>query len=279
MSDRVIDIKAASLRIANGLPLTLIAGPCVIEGEKETFAIAAHLKTVAKRLGVPLIFKASYDKANRSSLRSYRGPGMEEGLRILKEVKRRYRLPVLTDVHSPEEAVAAARVVDMLQVPAFLCRQTDLVMACAATGLPVNVKKGQFLAPDDMRNIVEKIESVRNRKILLTERGTSFGYHNLVVDMRALSIMKETGCPVIFDATHSVQLPGGRGTSTGGQREFIRPLAKAAAALGIAGIFIEVHPDPKKALSDGPNSLSLAELPGFLKEILPIDRLVKRGRL
>jgi 2-dehydro-3-deoxyphosphooctonate aldolase (KDO 8-P synthase) len=275
MSEKAREIKIAGLRIANHLPLVLIAGPCVIEGEKETMAIAARLKAIAGRLRLPLLFKASYDKANRSSIHSYRGPGLEEGLRILKEVKRRYRLPVLTDVHTTEEATVAARVVDVLQVPAFLCRQTDLIVACAQTGLPVNVKKGQFIAPEDMVNIVKKIENNRNRQILLTERGTSFGYHDLVVDMRALPIMKNTGYPVIFDATHSVQQPGGLGSATGGQREFIAPLAKAATALGIAALFVEVHPSPKKALSDGPNSLSLAELPVFLKEVCRIDRLVK----
>jgi 2-dehydro-3-deoxyphosphooctonate aldolase (KDO 8-P synthase) len=275
MRERTVTLSAHPLKIGNRLPLALIAGPCVIETERMTLLIAGKLRSIARAAGLPFIFKASYDKANRSSLRSYRGPGITAGLAILDKVRKKYGVPVLTDVHSGDEARAAAKVVDMLQVPAFLCRQTDLLLACAATGLPVNVKKGQFLAPEDMGNIIEKIESRQNRLILLTERGTSFGYRNLVVDMRSIAVMKTTGYPVMFDATHAVQQPGGLGRSTGGCREFIRPLATAATALGIAGLFLEVHPDPSKALSDGPNSLSLRELPAFLKEIARLDRLVK----
>lgn len=275
MKERIVRLPGHGIQLSNGRPLVLIAGPCVIEDEVSTLRCAARLKDAARKLRVPLVFKASYDKANRTSIRSFRGPGLAKGLAILAKVKERHGLPILTDVHGADEAAEAAKVADILQVPAFLCRQTDLLAACARTGLPVNVKKGQFLAPEDMENIVEKIRSAGNPGVILTERGASFGYHNLVVDMRALPVMKGTGCPVIFDATHSVQLPGGKGHATGGQREFILPLARAAAAVGVAGIFVEVHENPKKALSDGPNSLSLSELPGFLEQVLKIDKLVK----
>jgi 2-dehydro-3-deoxyphosphooctonate aldolase (KDO 8-P synthase) len=261
--------------LANTAPLALIAGPCILEGKGMALEIAAELKLVAGRLQVPFIFKASYDKANRSSIRSYRGPGLRDGLQILEQVKAQCGVPVLTDIHDAADAPRAAAVADILQIPAFLCRQTDLLLAAAATGLPVNVKKGQFLAPEDMRNICGKIASAGNARVLLTERGTSFGYHNLVVDMRSLAIMKKTGYPVVFDATHSVQLPGGLGNSSGGQREFVRPLAKAAVAVGIAGVFIEVHPVPAKALSDGPNSIPLKDVAAFLKDIIKIDHAVK----
>ena len=275
MRETTVRLSSHAVAIANRLPLVLIAGPCVIETERRTLAIAAKLCSITRQAGLPFIFKASYDKANRSSIRSYRGPGLEEGLRILQKVKDTCNVPVVTDVHTVEEACRAAKIVDMLQVPAFLCRQTDLLVACAATGLPVNVKKGQFLAPEDMGNIIEKIESKHNHRILLTERGSSFGYHNLVVDMRSMYTMKLTGYPVVFDATHAVQQPGGRGLTTGGRREFIKPLAMAATALGIAGLFLEVHPDPSRALSDGPNSYALRELPVFLNEIVRLDRLIK----
>ena len=276
MKYREIKLRGSSVTLSNAKPLVLIAGPCVIENERATLNIAARLKTIAEGLNIKLIFKASYDKANRSSIGSYRGPGMEEGLRILAGVKEKYGLPVITDVHTPQEAARAAEVADILQLPAFLWRQTDLIVACAKTGLPVNIKKGQFVAPDDVVQIIKKAESTGNRQVLLTERGSSFGYHNLVVDMRSIPIMKDTSCPVIFDATHSVQLPGAKGSSSGGERRFIEPLAKAAVSIGIAALFLEVHPDPVKALSDGANSLPLNGLPSLLKKIIAIDRLVKQ---
>lgn len=264
-----------SANLSNNAPFALIAGNCVIESEKMTLETAAFLKKVAAECSVPLIFKASFDKANRSSVRSYRGPGLKKGLAILARVKKQLRLPILVDVHSVEDVKPASLVADVLQIPAFLCRQTDILLACAKTGLPVNVKKGQFMAPEDMNNAVDKIKSAGNDSIMLTERGTTFGYHNLIVDMRSIEIMKQTGCPVIFDATHSVQLPGGLGGSTGGQREYILTLAKAAAAVGVAGIFIEVHKDPRRALSDGPNSLKLSELKSFINTLKMIDKAVK----
>jgi 2-dehydro-3-deoxyphosphooctonate aldolase (KDO 8-P synthase) len=265
------------IRFGNNLPLVLIAGNCVIEDRITAGNTAAELSRAAKRAGVPLVYKASYDKANRTSLDSFRGPGLSKGLDILRGIKRKYRLPLLVDVHCRADVGEVAGVADILQVPAFLCRQTDLILECARTGLPVNVKKGQFLAPSDAANIARKIESAGNRKIMFTERGTSFGYNNLVVDMRSIEIMKRTGYPVIFDATHSVQLPGGMGKTSGGQREFIPVLARAAAAAGVAGIFIEVHKNPSKALSDGGNSLALKDVPEFLKMVLKIDRLMKQG--
>lgn len=261
--------------MGNTRPIVLIAGPCVIETELRTLAIAQRLAAMCRSLGLPLIFKASYDKANRTSIRSFRGPGLKEGLRILARVKDELGVPVLTDVHCQEEVEAVARVADVLQIPAFLCRQTDLLLACARTGKPVNVKKGQFLAPEDMAQVVEKIKSTGNRQILLTERGTSFGYHNLVVDMRSLTILKGIGYPVVFDATHSVQLPGGRGTASGGERRFVAPLARAAVAIGIAALFMEVHPNPDRAPSDGPNSVKLRVLPPLLRQLLAFDRLAK----
>ncbi|HOW29021.1 MAG TPA: 3-deoxy-8-phosphooctulonate synthase [Elusimicrobiota bacterium] len=268
-------VTVGGIRIGNDQPLVLIAGPCVIESESMTERIARTLEKTARRMKVPLIFKCSYDKANRSSIKSYRGPGLEEGLEILERLKRRIDAPLLIDVHSVDEIPAAEAVADILQIPAFMCRQTDLVVAAARTGKIINVKKGQFLAPWDVRNVVDKAMSVGNRQILLTERGVSFGYNNLVVDMRGLTVMKGLGCPVIFDATHSVQLPGGRGTSTGGQREFIWPLARAAVAVGVAAVFMEVHPDPARALSDGPNAIPLSALPGGLRQLMAIDRTVK----
>jgi 2-dehydro-3-deoxyphosphooctonate aldolase (KDO 8-P synthase) len=259
-------------------PLFLIAGPCVVESEGLQVDVAGRLKETCTALKVPFIFKSSYDKANRSSGKSFRGLGMDEGLRILGEVKRQVGVPVLTDVHAEDEVAAAAAVVDVLQTPAFLCRQTDFIRAVAAAGKPVNIKKGQFLAPEDMTNVVAKAKEASGRdNILVCERGASFGYHNLISDMRALVIMRATGCPVVFDATHSVQLPGGQGTSSGGQREFVPALARAAVATGVAGIFMETHPDPEKALSDGPNAWPLARMRELLETLVELDATVKRG--
>jgi 2-dehydro-3-deoxyphosphooctonate aldolase (KDO 8-P synthase) len=263
------------VRFGNDAPLALIAGPCVIEDAALTLRIAKKLAAIARVRHLPFVFKASYDKANRSSLKSYRGPGLRQGLDVLQRVKDEVGCPVLTDVHWKEDVREVARVADILQIPAFLCRQTDLLLACARTGRVVNVKKGQFLAPWDMEHAVRKLESTGNRNILLTERGVSFGYNNLVVDMRSLAVMKEWGYPVIYDATHSVQLPGALNGATGGQREFIAPLARAAVAIGVAGLFCEVHPNPEKALSDGPNSLALAGIPAFLKIMQTLDRVAK----
>jgi len=259
--------------------LFLIAGPCVIENEQVVMETAHALKQLGERLKIPVIFKSSYDKANRSAIDSYRGPGLIAGLKLLREVKTRFGMPVLSDVHHPGEVDAAAEVLDILQIPAFLCRQTDLVVAAARTGKVVNVKKGQFLAPWEMGNIVKKIESAGNQRILLTERGASFGYNNLVTDMRSIPIMQRFGYPVIFDATHSVQLPGGQGTSSGGQREFIPTLTRAAVAAGCDGLFMEVHPDPARALSDGPTQVPLAELEGLLRQVKAIEAVVRtRGK-
>lgn len=259
----------------NEAPMVLIAGPCVIENPALTMSIAKQLSHLARQRRIPFVFKASYDKANRSSVKSFRGPGLRQGLEILRQVKAEIGCSILTDVHWKEDVEEVARVVDILQIPAFLCRQTDLLVSCAETGKIVNVKKGQFLAPWDMEQVVHKIESTGSRKILLTERGTSFGYNNLVVDMRSLAVMKQFGYPVIYDATHSVQLPGALKNSSGGQREFVEPLARAAVALGVAGLFAEVHPTPEKALSDGPNSLAMASLPRFLSEMQSLDKVVK----
>jgi 2-dehydro-3-deoxyphosphooctonate aldolase (KDO 8-P synthase) len=259
-------------------PLFLIAGPCVVESERLQVDVAGKLKETCASLRVPLIFKSSYDKANRSSSQSFRGLGMKEGLRILSEVKRQVGVPVLTDVHAEDEVAEVAAVVDVLQTPAFLCRQTDFIRAVAAAGKPVNIKKGQFLAPEDMMNVVAKArEASGSDNILVCERGASFGYHNLVSDMRSLVILRATGCPVVFDATHSVQLPGGQGTSSGGQREFVPALARAAVAAGVAGIFMETHPDPAKALSDGPNAWPLDRMRELLETLLEIDAAVKRS--
>jgi len=247
----------------------------VIESETACLEAAGFLRDLTRSLGIPLVFKSSYDKANRSSLSSYRGPGIEKGLKILERVKKEYGVPVLSDIHRFEEIGEAATVLDALQVPAFLCRQTDFVLAIAGAGKVINVKKGQFLSPWDMRNIVEKIESTGNRSILLTERGASFGYHNLVTDLRGLVVMRETGYPVVFDVTHSLQLPGGLGSSSGGQREFIPALARAACAVGIDALFMEVHPRPEEALCDGPNSQPFASLKPLLEQVTAIDALVK----
>ena len=259
-------------------PLFVIAGPCVAESEALCVDIAGRMKETAQRLGMPYIFKASYDKANRSSAGSFRGLGIDEGLRILSEVRRQIGVPVLTDVHAEDEIAAVAAVVDVLQTPAFLCRQTDFIQACTASGKPVNIKKGQFLAPGDMKQVVAKAKSANGGAdtIMVCERGASFGYNNLVSDMRSLAIMRETGCPVVFDATHSVQLPGGQGTSSGGQREFVPVLARAAVAVGVAGVFMETHPDPAKALSDGPNAWPLGQAASLLETLLELDAVVKR---
>jgi 2-dehydro-3-deoxyphosphooctonate aldolase (KDO 8-P synthase) len=259
-------------------PLFLIAGPCVVESLGLQVETAGRLKEICARLGVPFIFKSSYDKANRSSGKSFRGLGMDKGLQILSEVKRQLGVALLTDVHDEDEVEPAAAVVDVLQTPAFLCRQTDFIRATAAAGKPVNIKKGQFLSPQEMKNVVDKAkESSKQDNILVCERGYSFGYGNLVSDMRSLAIMRETGCPVVFDATHSVQLPGGQGTSSGGQREFIPVLARAAVASGISGLFMETHPDPAKALSDGPNAWPLAHMEGLLQTLVELDRAVKKS--
>jgi len=259
-------------------PLFLIAGPCVVESRQLQIDTAGALKETCAALGIPFIFKSSYDKANRSSHTSFRGPGMDKGLRILADVKAEIGVPVLTDVHAQDEIEAAAAVVDVLQTPAFLCRQTDFIQAVAQSGKPVNIKKGQFLAPEDMKQVVAKAKDASGRdNILVCERGASFGYHNLVSDMRSLAIMRDTGCPVVFDATHSVQLPGGKGTSSDGQREFVPVLARAAVAAGVAGVFMETHPDPAKALSDGPNAWPLARMRSLLETLVAIDAAVKRA--
>src|SRR5689334_5754075 len=262
-------------------PLFLIAGPCVVESEDLQLRTAERLKDITERLGVHFIFKSSFDKANRSSDKSFRGPGMDEGLRVLEKVKQAVGVPILTDVHDIPQIEPVAEVVDVLQTPAFLARQTDFIHAVAASGKPVNIKKAQFMAPHDMKNVVDKARNaaqaagVNEETIMVCERGASFGYNNLVSDMRSLSIMRETGCPVVFDATHSVQLPGGQGTSSGGQREFVPVLARAAVATGVSGIFMETHPDPSKAMSDGPNAWPLDQMESLLTTLVQIDRLVK----
>jgi 2-dehydro-3-deoxyphosphooctonate aldolase (KDO 8-P synthase) len=258
-------------------PFFLIAGPCVIESEQLALDTAGRLKEITASLGIPFIYKSSYDKANRSSSKSYRGLGMEQGLAILAKVRKQIGVPVLTDVHEVEDIAAVAAAVDVLQTPAFLCRQTDFIQAVVAAGKPVNIKKGQFLAPHDMKNVVDKaVEAGGRERILVCERGVSFGYNNLVSDMRSLAIMRETGCPVVFDATHSVQLPGGQGTKSGGQREFVPVLARAAVATGVAGLFMETHPDPDKALSDGPNAWPLGRMKELLETLKELDATAKR---
>ena len=258
-------------------PLFLIAGPCVIESEQLQIDVAGKLKEITERLGINFIFKSSFDKANRTSIGSFRGPGMEEGLRVLAEVKRQLGVPVLTDVHEYTPMDEVASVVDVLQTPAFLVRQTDFITKVCATGKPVNIKKGQFLSPWDMKPVVEKAKSTGNSNIMVCERGASFGYNNLVSDMRSLAVMRDTGCPVVFDATHSVQLPGGQGSSSGGQREFVPVLARAAVAVGVAGVFMETHPDPSKALSDGPNAWPLGKMEALLETMLELDAITKRA--
>ncbi|MBL7171184.1 MAG: 3-deoxy-8-phosphooctulonate synthase [Candidatus Omnitrophica bacterium] len=269
-------VKVGSIEIGGGNPLVLIAGPCVLEKEKEALEIAQELKRITDRLNIPFIFKSSYDKANRTSVNSYRGPGLKKGLPILKKVKEKFKIPILSDVHCQEDIKDVKDILDIIQVPAFLCRQTDFITRIARTGKAINIKKGQFLAPWDIKNIIEKITRRNNRRILITERGTSFGYNNLVVDMRGLVIMAKFGCPIIFDATHSVQLPGSKGTSSGGDREFVSHLSRAATAVGIDGLFLEVHPDPNRASCDGPNSIALNKLEPILKIIKEIDRIVKK---
>jgi 2-dehydro-3-deoxyphosphooctonate aldolase (KDO 8-P synthase) len=271
-------MKLCGFEVGLDQPLFLISGPCVIESREMALETAAELKSICTALGIPFIYKSSYDKANRSSGKSYRGLGMAKGLEILAEVRETLGVPVLTDVHTVEEVPAVAAVVDVLQTPAFLCRQTDFIHAVAASGKPVNIKKGQFLAPGDMKQVVAKAREAAGGAdtLMVCERGASFGYNNLVSDMRSLAIMRETGCPVVFDATHSVQLPGGQGTSSGGQREFVPVLARAAVAVGVAGLFMESHPDPDKALSDGPNAWPLGRMKALLATLCEIDRLVKR---
>jgi 2-dehydro-3-deoxyphosphooctonate aldolase (KDO 8-P synthase) len=271
-------VKLCGFEVGLERPLFLIAGPCVVESRGLQMDVAGRLKEMTAKLGIPFIFKSSYDKANRSSGKSFRGPGMDQGLEILADVKRHIGVPVLTDVHTEEEVGPVARVVDVLQTPAFLCRQTDFIHAAASAGKPVNIKKGQFLSPQEMKNVVDKAREASGQdNILVCERGFSFGYGNLVSDMRSLAIMRGTGCPVVFDATHSVQLPGGQGTASGGQREFIPVLARAAVAAGIAGLFMETHPSPEKALSDGPNAWPLGMMPELLETLLELDRVVKKS--
>ena len=269
-------MKLCGFEVGLDKPLFLIAGPCVIESEQLAMDTAGQLKAMCAELGVPFIYKSSFDKANRSSGASYRGPGMEEGLRILAEVKKQIGVPVLTDVHEDTPLAEVAEVVDVLQTPAFLCRQTNFIQNVARAGRPVNIKKGQFLAPWDMKNVVDKARATGNDRIMVCERGASFGYNTLISDMRGLAIMRETGCPVVFDATHSVQQPGGQGTCSGGQREFVPVLARAAVAVGIAGLFAETHPDPARALSDGPNAWPLDRMRELLETLKEIDVLVKQ---
>ena len=270
-------MKLCGFDIGLDQPFFLIAGPCVVESEQLQIDTAAALKEITGELGINFIFKSSFDKANRTSLNSFRGPGMEEGLRVLAEVKRQLDVPVLTDVHEYTPMDEVASVVDVLQTPAFLVRQTDFIRKVCEAGKPVNIKKGQFLSPWDMKPVVEKAKSTGNQQIMVCERGASFGYNNLVSDMRSLAVMRDTGCPVVFDATHSVQLPGGQGSSSGGQREFVPVLARAAVAVGVSGVFMETHPDPSKALSDGPNAWPLGKMEALLETLLALDAATKRG--
>ena len=270
------EIAIGSLRLGGGNPLFLIAGPCVIESESHARMMAGRVATIAADEGIPYIFKASYDKANRSSLKAFRGPGLSEGLRILSKIKADFRLPILTDIHEASQAAPAAEVADILQIPAFLARQTDLLLAAAKTGRVINIKKAQFLSPWDMGNVAEKVASSGNCNILLTERGASFGYNNLVVDMRAFPVLQKFGYPVVYDVTHSVQIPGGLGHASGGQPEFIATLARAGVAAGVDGLFLETHDNPAAALSDGPNALPLAQLPQLLKRVKELSALVRR---
>jgi 2-dehydro-3-deoxyphosphooctonate aldolase (KDO 8-P synthase) len=268
-------MKLCGFEVGPDRPLFLIAGPCVIESESLVMEVAGRMRELTRELGIPYIFKASYDKANRSSQGSYRGPGLEQGLRILSEVRSQLGLPVLTDVHEDTPLAEVASVVDVLQTPAFLCRQTNFIVNAASQGKPVNIKKGQFLSPWEMRNVVEKARSTGNAQVMVCERGFTFGYNNLVADMRSLAVMRDTGCPVVFDATHSVQLPGGQGSASGGQREFVPVLARAAVAAGVAGVFMETHPDPATALSDGPNAWPLDRMRSLLTVMKEIDAAVK----
>jgi 2-dehydro-3-deoxyphosphooctonate aldolase (KDO 8-P synthase) len=271
------EVKVGEIRIGNGNPLVLIAGPCVIENEEVTLETARRLKEICAGLKIPFIFKSSFDKANRTSLSSFRGPGIEKGLRILENIRKKLSVPIMSDIHSIDQVKPASEVLDLLQIPAFLCRQTDLILLSSKTGKPVNVKKGQFLSPWDVKNIIEKFVSTGNTKLLITERGTSFGYNNLVVDFRGMPIIRSFGYPVIFDVTHSLQLPGGEGDRSGGQREFAAPLMRAAVGAGVDGLFIEVHPEPDRALCDGANMIPLAEMKGLLKQAKAIHDLVAKG--
>ncbi len=278
-------MKLCGFDVGIDRPFFLIAGPCVVESLELQLEVAGHLKDITRELGIPFIFKSSYDKANRSSGASFRGPGMERGLEILAQVKRQLDVPVLTDVHTEDEITTVASVVDVLQTPAFLCRQTDFIRAVAQCGKPVNIKKGQFLAPHDMKHVIDKARAAAREqgldedRFMACERGASFGYNNLVSDMRSLAILRETGAPVVFDATHSVQLPGGQGSSSGGQREFVPVLSRAAVAVGISGLFMETHPNPAKALSDGPNAVPLRHMKALLTQLVELDRVVKRQTL
>jgi len=272
-------MKLCGFNVGPSQAFFLIAGPCVIESEQFALDTAGQLKEITKELGIPFIYKSSFDKANRTSLHSYRGPGMEEGLRILSEVKKQINVPVLTDVHEDTPLAEVASVVDVLQTPAFLCRQTNYIQKVASLGLPVNIKKGQFLSPWEMKNVSEKAKETGNQNILVCERGASFGYNNLISDMRSLAVMRETGCPVVFDATHSVQLPGGGGDKTLGQRQFVPVLARAAVAVGIAGLFMETHPDPDQAPSDGPNMWPLARMRELLTVLVALDQVAKEAEL
>lgn len=278
MDQVVIASPSGSFTIGPGQPLVLIAGPCVLESEELARRTAGEIQKITGRLGIPFIFKASFDKANRTSLDAFRGPGMEKGLEMLSRIREEFKLPVISDIHEAGQAAVAASVLDILQIPAFLCRQTDLLVAAAQTGKPISLKKGQFLSPWDMRHAVTKIKNSGNKNLLLTERGTCLGYNNLVVDMRSLPIMHSLGCPVIYDATHSVQLPGGGDGKSSGQRQFIGPLTRAAVAAGIDGLFMEVHPNPDMALCDGPNSLPVAELEELLRTLLRIHQAVRPTR-
>lgn len=271
----MVNIPLFQASISNDTPFFLIAGTCVIESEAMTFEVAGRLKEMCEKLNIPFIYKSSFDKANRSSINSYRGPGIEKGLAILEKIRADLNVPVLTDVHEDTPLDEVAAVVDVLQTPAFLCRQTNFIQNVAKTMKPVNIKKGQFLAPWDMQHVIEKARATGNQNIMACERGVSFGYNNLVSDMRSLEVMKDIGCPVVFDATHSVQLPGGQGTSSGGQRQFVPVLSKAAVAVGVGGLFMETHPDPDKALSDGPNAIKLSELEALLMKLKAIDEIVK----
>jgi len=272
-------VKIGNIEVGGKNPLLLIAGPCVLEGYEHSLMIGKEAQNICNKLGMPYVFKASFDKANRSSFNSFRGPGLEEGLKILKKIKDELQVPATSDIHEPYQAKPAAEVLDILQIPAFLCRQTDLIHAAAQTNCVVNVKKGQFLAPWDMKNVINKITETGNEKIMLTERGASFGYNTLVTDMRSLPIMRELGYPVVMDATHSVQTPGGQGTTSGGQSQFVPCMARAAAAAGIDALFLEVHDNPAEALSDGPNMVRLDELEGLLRTVLDIDTVLRRNGL
>ncbi|MFZ1840577.1 MAG: 3-deoxy-8-phosphooctulonate synthase [Leptotrichiaceae bacterium] len=275
--DKVREVKITDTITVGNSEIFLIAGPCVIESEDLVMEVAGKMKEITEKQGIKYVFKASFDKANRTSINSFRGPGLEKGLEILSRVKSKYNLPIATDIHEPWQCKEASKVIDILQIPAFLCRQTDLLIAAAETGKAVNIKKGQFLAPWDMKNVIKKFEEVGNPIIMLCERGTTFGYNNLVVDMRALLEMRKLGYPIVFDATHSVQIPGGQGETTGGNREYVYPLMRSAAAIGIDGIFAEVHPDPDNAMSDGPNMLRLDKIEEVLKSVKKFDDIVKNN--